>query len=190
MLVIRLQRVGKKHQASFRIVLQDSRWKPQGKSLELLGFYNPHSKEKQIQAERVKFWLEKGAQPSATLHNMFVDFGVLSGPKVKAGGAKNGEGIVQSLPEGAPGTVKKESEAKPAEAVTEAPAEPAVVEPVESEIVEEPVVEKEIISSKNTEAEPAVEDIAPAEEPEEKEMEKEIPLGEEAKKDEAVAIES
>lgn len=88
MLVIRLQRIGKKHQASFRIVLQDSQWKPQGKALELLGFYNPHSKEKQFQAERIKFWIGKGAQPSPTLHNMLVDAGILTGEKVKAWKAK------------------------------------------------------------------------------------------------------
>ncbi len=90
MLVIRLQRIGKKHQASFRIVLQDSQWKPQGKTLELLGFYNPHSKEKKIQAERIKFWIDKGAQPSPTLHNMFVDLGVVSGEKTKVWKAKKG----------------------------------------------------------------------------------------------------
>ena len=83
MLVIRLQRVGKKHQPSYRIVLQDSKWKPQGKALELLGFYNPISKEKQFQAERIKFWISKGAQPSPTLHNMFIDAGVITGEKVK-----------------------------------------------------------------------------------------------------------
>lgn len=90
MLVIRLQRIGKKHQASFRIVLQESQWKPQGKTLELLGFYNPHSKEKNIQTDRVKYWIEKGAQPSATLNNMFVDLGIVSGEKTKVWKAKKG----------------------------------------------------------------------------------------------------
>ena len=90
MLVIRLQRIGKKHQASFRIVLQESQWKPQGKTLELLGFYNPHSKEKKIQTDRVKYWIEKGAQPSATLNNMFVDLGVVIGEKTKVWKAKKG----------------------------------------------------------------------------------------------------
>lgn len=91
MLVIRLQRIGKKHQASFRIVLQESSWKPQGKALELLGFYNPHSKEKQFQAERIKFWIAKGAQSSPTLHNMFVDAAIVAGEKIKAWKVKKGE---------------------------------------------------------------------------------------------------
>lgn len=154
MLVIRLQRVGKKHQAAFRIVLQDSRWKPKGKSLELLGFYNPHSKEKQIQAERVKFWLEKGAQPSATLHNMFVDLGVVAGSKVKVGGSKKGKGVA-----------KKESGTRPAEAVANAIAEsPVVVEssgeiPVEEstagETDAEPEVQEELKKAVKKDDEPA-----------------------------------
>ncbi len=90
MLVIRLQRVGKKNKASFRIVLQDKKWKPQGKALELFGFYDPHSKEKKVQAERVKFWIAKGAQVSPTLHNMFVDMNILSGEKVKVWKPKKG----------------------------------------------------------------------------------------------------
>ena len=84
MLVIRLQRVGKKHQASFRMVLQDRRWKPSGKFLELLGFYNPTSKEKKFQSDRIKYWISKGAQPSPTLHNMFIDAKIVEGEKVKA----------------------------------------------------------------------------------------------------------
>lgn len=168
MLVIRLQRVGKKHQASFRIVLQDSQWKPKGKSLELLGFYNPHSKEKQIQTERVKFWLERGAQPSATLHNMFVDLGILSGPKVKVGGSKKGKGAA-----------KKESKAKPAEAVAETVAESAPVESVQEVIVQEPATETVLESAPIEaveEAAPAVEEI------------KETPAREEVKKEEEVEV--
>ncbi|MDP3799831.1 MAG: 30S ribosomal protein S16 [bacterium] len=123
MLVIRLQRVGKKHQASFRIVLQESQWKPQGKTLELLGFYNPHSKEKKIQTERVKYWIEKGAQPSATLHNMFVDLGVVTGEKTKVWKAKKGSA----------------SEAKPEVKSEPIPVAEAVTEPKE-EIAEAEVV--------------------------------------------------
>ena len=98
MLVIRLQRVGKKHQVSYRIVLQDKRWKPAGKVMELFGFYNPHSKEKQIQTERVKFWIAKGAQPSGTLHNMFVDMGVIKGEKVKLWNPKKAEASAEIKP--------------------------------------------------------------------------------------------
>ena len=62
MLMIRLQRIGKKNQAFFRVVLQEKSWKTQGKAKELLGFYNPHTKEKNFQDERIKFWFSRGAQ--------------------------------------------------------------------------------------------------------------------------------
>src|SRR3989344_51659 len=84
MLVIRLQRVGKKKQAAFRVVLQEHTWAPQGKAKELLGFYNPIQKEKKFHEERVKYWLSKGAQPSPTVHNLMIDAGILTGAKKKA----------------------------------------------------------------------------------------------------------
>ncbi len=134
MLVIRLQRIGKKHQAVFRIVLQDSHWKPQGKTLELFGFYNPHSKEKQIQAERVKFWIAKGAQPSPTLHNMFVDAGIVTGEKVKVWKAKKGkEGAVKPEIKSA-SSAEAATKAEPAvEAKEEAAVEPAKKEAAPTE---------------------------------------------------------
>ena len=84
MLMIRLQRTGKKKQAFFRLVLQEKAWKANGKAKELLGFYNPHTKEKKFQEERIKHWMSKGAQLSATAHNMLVDAKIIDGPKVKA----------------------------------------------------------------------------------------------------------
>ncbi len=120
MLTIRLQRIGKKHQASFRIVLQDSQWKPQGKALELLGFYNPHSKEKQFQAERIKFWIARGAQLSPTLHNMLVDAGIVAGEKVKAWKVKKGKaGEVKAEVKSAAAPVIEQKEATAAESVGE-----------------------------------------------------------------------
>lgn len=134
MLVIRLQRVGKKHQASFRIVLQDSKWKPQGKALELLGFYNPHSKEKRFQAERIKFWISKGAQPSPTLHNMFIDDGVITGEKVKAWKSKKAK-------EGAKSEIKK-SDVKKEKGASEESKPESKPESKKEEIKDEKTVER------------------------------------------------
>ena len=120
MLVIRLQRVGKKNKASFRIVLQDKKWKPQGKALELFGFYDPHSKERKVQEERVKFWIAKGAQVSPTLHNMFVDMNILSGEKVKVWKPKKGSAKKEA------GTPAAEKSAEAVEPKTEEKAEVAV----------------------------------------------------------------
>jgi small subunit ribosomal protein S16 len=65
MLVIRLQRVGRKGLAQFRVVVQDSRRTPtSGRVVALLGHYNPHSKETVINKEKTQFYLDNGAQPS------------------------------------------------------------------------------------------------------------------------------
>ncbi|HEY7458617.1 MAG TPA: 30S ribosomal protein S16 [Xanthobacteraceae bacterium] len=68
-LKIRLARVGAKKRPQFRIVVADSRYPRDGRFIENLGTYNPmlpkDSKERvKFDAERVKHWLSKGAQPS------------------------------------------------------------------------------------------------------------------------------
>lgn len=85
MLSIRLTRIGKKKQPSYRIIVVDKKKDPWGKYLENLGFYNPRTNPKTIdlKAERIKYWISKGAQASATVNNMLVDAGILT-TKVKA----------------------------------------------------------------------------------------------------------
>ncbi|HET8991588.1 MAG TPA: 30S ribosomal protein S16 [Candidatus Saccharimonadales bacterium] len=65
MLVIRLQRTGRKGHAMFRIVVQDSRRTPSsGKVVAWLGSYDPHAKTFSVDKEKVAFYMEHGAQPS------------------------------------------------------------------------------------------------------------------------------
>lgn len=65
MLVIRLQRTGRKGHAQFRVVVQDSRRTPSsGRVVALLGSYNPHTKEAQLNKELTSKYLNNGAQPS------------------------------------------------------------------------------------------------------------------------------
>jgi small subunit ribosomal protein S16 len=65
MLVIRLQRVGRKGLAQFRVVVQDSRRTPtSGKVVASLGHFNPHTKETVINKEKAQYYLDHGAQPS------------------------------------------------------------------------------------------------------------------------------
>ena len=65
MLVIRLQRTGRKKVAHFRIVVQDSRRTPtSGKIVAHLGHFNPHTKEIKIDKEQAVKYLSFGAQPS------------------------------------------------------------------------------------------------------------------------------
>ena len=88
MLVIRLTRVGKKKQPSFRVVVQDKTKDPWGKAKDIIGQYNPRTKPKTVvfNEERIKYWLGKGAQPSPTVHNLLVDAKIIKDEKVKAAG--------------------------------------------------------------------------------------------------------
>ena len=80
--MIKLQRVGKKHQASFRVVVDEKRHKLHGKHVDDLGWYNPHQEKHQINAERVQHWLKNGAKATATVHNLLINTGILQGKKI------------------------------------------------------------------------------------------------------------
>jgi len=83
MLVIRLFRVGKKNQPSFKIVVTDKRSKPRaGRFIEEVGFWNPLTKEKILSGERIKYWLSVGAKPSPTVHNLLVSEKIIEGKKI------------------------------------------------------------------------------------------------------------
>lgn len=84
MLMIRLQRVGRKHEPVFRLVLTDSKNGPKsGKFLEILGNYDARKKERaEFKEERVKHWISKGAKLSDTVHNIFVDKKIVAGKKI------------------------------------------------------------------------------------------------------------
>jgi small subunit ribosomal protein S16 len=61
---IRFSRFGRKHAPVYRIIAIDSRKRREGRPLEWLGFYNPLSKEVNLDAPNIKKWLATGAQPS------------------------------------------------------------------------------------------------------------------------------
>ena len=83
MLKIRLQRIGRKHEAVFRVVLVDSRRAPQsGAFLEVLGSYDPRRNNAvQLKGERIAHWITQGSQVSGTVHNLLVDAKIVTGPK-------------------------------------------------------------------------------------------------------------
>lgn len=82
MLKIRLQRIGRKNDPSFRAVLTDSKNSTKsGRFLEILGTYNPKAGEKTLKTDRIKYWIGKGAQPSDTMHNFLVQDKVIEGKK-------------------------------------------------------------------------------------------------------------
>ena len=84
MLKIRLQRIGKRGQAYFRLVVTEHTTKPQGKYLELLGSYDPHKNEIKAEAERIKYWISQGAQLTETVNNLLVTREIIEGERVRA----------------------------------------------------------------------------------------------------------
>jgi small subunit ribosomal protein S16 len=153
MLVIRMQRTGRKGHAMFRVVVQDSRRTPSsGKVVASLGSYDPHAKQLQLNTERAKFYLDHGAQPSDRVARLLKTEGIALPAWVKlesdkARTVRNADkrrsttppAPVEEAPEEVPAaaadaeTEAEAPEAAPAEA---APA-PAEETPAEPEIAEE-----------------------------------------------------
>ena|SRR3989344_4703314 len=101
MLKIRLQRIGRKNDPSFRAVLTDSKSSTKsGKFLEILGTYNPKAGAISLKAERIKHWMGHGAKVSDTMHNFLVSEKIIEGKKINV------------LPRKAPTQKRKDLKAK------------------------------------------------------------------------------
>ena len=123
MLVIRLTRVGKKKQPTYRIVVQEKHRDPWGKSIEILGHYNPRTKAFEVKAERVKHWISQGAQASPTMHNLLITHKVIEGDKVRA--------TTKDLKKPEPAAPAEEPKAEKVPAEGDAPAAEAEAAPAE-----------------------------------------------------------
>lgn len=129
MLKMRLQRTGRKNDPSFRIVVVEGTEGPRtGNHIDLVGFYNAVTKEKRVDGEKAKQWIQKGAQPSDTVFNMLVSEGIIEGKKRNALPKKTP--IVKEAPADLPaeasvqaGEAKAEAPTEPAEVASEAPTE-------------------------------------------------------------------
>ena len=116
MLTIRLTRVGKKKDGSFRVIVVESKRKVQpGNYLEMVGSYDPRVDTVTLKADRIKHWISMGATTSDTVHNLLVSQKIIDAKKRNV------------LPKK---TVPKPEEAKvEPEVKEEAKAEPAAEEP-------------------------------------------------------------
>jgi small subunit ribosomal protein S16 len=120
---IRLTRVGAKKQPTYRVVVADSRSARDSRSIETLGHYNPRKDpvEFEVDAEKAKAWMAKGALPSDTVARLFRNVGVLPAdsapkyPKVE----KPAKPVASAKADAAP------KAAKPAPAASAEPAEAA-----------------------------------------------------------------
>jgi len=151
MLKIRLQRVGKKHEPVFRVVVGKSQNGPKsGKFIEVLGSYDPRDKNANtLNKEKVVAWIAKGAQVSDTVHNLLVSEKVIDKKKINALPKKT-----------APKKEVPVEEAKAPEAV--APVVEVAEEALVAEVVETPVEEAPALEAT---PETPVEEVTPTEEP-------------------------
>ncbi|CAN5399691.1 hypothetical protein BH09PAT4_BH09PAT4_00570 [soil metagenome] len=126
MLVIRMQRTGRKGHAQFRVVVQDSRRTPtSGKVVAAIGSYNPHAKTASIDKEKVSFYLEHGAQPTERVVRLLKAEGVKVPAWVKESTKK--QGVLRNADK-----LRKNRPAEPEAPAEEAPvAEEAAAEPEE-----------------------------------------------------------
>ncbi|MBX4198705.1 30S ribosomal protein S16 [Candidatus Parcubacteria bacterium] len=142
MLKIRLQRVGRVHETSFRLVLTESvNSTKSGRLKEILGSYDPRKTTDSIKADRVKYWLGVGAKATGTVHNLLITHKIIDGKKInvlprKTPIKKDAEPVKEAaLPTSeAVGTPTENVGAVPAEAPApvEAPASEPVIESTEA----------------------------------------------------------
>jgi small subunit ribosomal protein S16 len=156
MLKMRLQRIGRKNNPSYRVVVTDSRNAPsRGRHVDLIGSYEPFSGRFEVDAAKAKQWIGNGVQLSDTVHNLLVTKNVIEGKKRNA------------LPRKSPiideAKIKAEAEAKAA-AEAKAKADAEAAEKAAEEAVAAPAEEAapaEVVAAAE-EAAPAPVEEAPA----------------------------
>ena len=164
MLKIRLARVGKKKQPTYRVVVADARAPRDGKYVEIIGQYNPRTEPNTfvIDEEKARDWLRKGAQPTERIHKLFATVGILPplvfpppkpkpAPQAAAPARPAAAAPAAAAPAAATAVAEPEAEAPVAEADAEAPA---------AEAEETPAAEAEEASAAEAEEEPTAEDTA------------------------------
>ena len=135
---IRLMRVGKKKQPSYRVVVADGRSPRDGRYIEIIGHYQPRQEPSgfDIEEEKVLAWLQKGAQPTEQVHKLLVGAGIWetyeSGRSSQSTAAKVAErkakGQAAAQAEAAKAKAAAEAEAKAAEDAAAAEAASAAAE--------------------------------------------------------------
>lgn len=141
MLKIRLQRVGRKHETAFRIVLTDSKNSTKsGRFKEILGSYDPRKETDSVKDERVKYWLGKGVGVTGSVHNFLIKHKVLEGKKINVLPKKTVPAKVEATAEPVAGPVVETPVTEAlapepaAEPTPEAPAEATIPEVAEESL--------------------------------------------------------
>lgn len=154
MLAIRMQRNGRSHYPVYRIVVQEAQRHPlSGRVVAEVGHYNPHTKATVLDKEKIKFYLEHGAQPSSRVAFILKKNGVKLPAWYKERTAKKAE--IKNVDK-----LRKNQPKEEAPAESEAPAEET---PAEEAPAEEAPKEEAPAEEKPAEEKPAEEPEKPAE---------------------------
>jgi small subunit ribosomal protein S16 len=133
MLTIKLSKLGKKNKKVFRVIISEKGRDPFGNSLEILGSYDQYHKDLRVKADRINYWISKGAQMTPTVNNLLVGHEIVAGKKVVA----SKKGVVSEKRQGQ--LKAKADKKKKAEAAAAAPVVEETVEEATPEVVEETV---------------------------------------------------
>ena len=166
MLKMRLQRIGRKNDPSYRVVVTDSRTGPKSnKYVDHIGNYNSKMNSFTIDGERVKDWISKGVQVSDTVNNLLISNKIIEGKKINVLPKKSPIIDEEKIKAEAEAKAKAEEAAKAAEeaakAAAEAPA-PEVVEeaPADEAVVDAPAIETPVVETTPEETSEATEEAA------------------------------
>lgn len=112
---MRLKRMGKKKQPTYRVVVADSRAPRDGRIIELLGRYDPRQEPSlvEIDNERAQYWLSTGAQPTDRVRKLLEISGAVARAKVSRSGVYRLEDDAPPPPPAAPPPESPESQASP-----------------------------------------------------------------------------
>ena len=100
MLKMRLQRVGRVHEPSFRLVLTDSKNSSKsGRFNEILGSYDPPKHVDSLNTDRIKYWLSQGASPTDTVYNLLVRHKIVVGRKINVSAKSKKTPVIKEIKE-------------------------------------------------------------------------------------------
>lgn len=156
MLKIRLQRIGRRNEPHFRVVVAESTRGPKsGDFVDVVGSYNPKLGHIELDNDRIADWIKKGAQPSDTVHNFLVDAKVIDGPKINVLPQKSPVVDEEAIAAAKEAEEKAKAEAEAAEKQEEAPAEDESTEEAPAEEAKEEAPAEESTEEKPAEEAPA-----------------------------------
>ena len=158
-LKIRLSRGGTKKRPFYRIVVAEAAAPRDGRYVERVGHYNPmvpkeHENRFSVNSDRVKFWMNKGAQPTDRVHKLLALADILKAPEIREQPKKSAVGKKRAEREAEAAEAKAAADAAAAEAqAEEAPVEEAPVEEAPAEEVSAEEAPAEDTSAEDTSAE-------------------------------------